>query len=78
MNKDQEYLSRMLPKTYLGYLELLRRCYDPAYRGYGDGGAKGMRVCDEWLDSETGFISFVNDVGPCPSDCERAPRERLN
>jgi hypothetical protein len=78
MEKNQEYLTRMLPKTYMGYLDLLRRCYDPAFEGYQEGGAQAMRVSKEWLDLETGFVAFVEDVGPCPSDYTRTARDRLH
>ena len=37
-----------------------RRCYkkgDAAYRYYG---ARGIKVCDEWIDKEDGYKNFIN------------------
>ena len=36
------------------------RCYKTYHGGYHNYGGRGIRVCDEWLDEDTGFINFYN------------------
>jgi hypothetical protein len=46
------------------WCEVIRRCTDPkrpAYRRYG---ARGIAVCERWLNS---FENFLEDMGPCPT-----------
>ena len=35
------------------------RCTNPNHRGYRDYGARGIRVCEEWLPAYTGTEAFV-------------------
>ncbi len=42
---------------------MIQRCTDPASTSYPNYGAKGIRVCDRWLDS---FGNFLADMGPKP------------
>jgi hypothetical protein len=39
------------------------RCYDPKSISWKWYGAKGITVCDRWLES---FENFHADMGPCP------------
>lgn len=41
-----------------------QRCYNPRNKGYPYYGARGIRVCDRWLES---FENFYADMGPRPS-----------
>ena len=36
------------------------RCYNPNNPKYKRYGGRGIKVCDEWLDKENGFINFYN------------------
>lgn len=78
LNKLQDDLIMMLPMTYRGYIDLLRKTYDYTQNGYGQCGTKGLMLPHTWLDPNTGFIAFVSDVGPCPSDCERKMKQSLH
>jgi len=40
------------------------RCSNPLSKDYSRYGARGIRVCDRWLDS---FQNFVEDMGEKPS-----------
>lgn len=40
------------------------RCTNPNDKRYADYGARGIRICDEWLAS---FEAFLKDMGPRPS-----------
>jgi hypothetical protein len=37
-----------------------RRCLDPKAKGYGDYGARGITVCERWLND---FGAFLADMG---------------
>jgi hypothetical protein len=52
---------------------MLRRCTNPKASDWPEHGGKGISVCQEWSDSDTGFARFCEDVGPRPS-----PKHRLN
>lgn len=38
---------------------MVRRCYDPKYNCYDHYGAKGIVVCDEWLNNPISFINWA-------------------
>ena len=51
-------------KEYCAWSELKQRCYnkkEPQYKNYG---ARGIRVCDRWLNS---FENFYADIGKAPA-----------
>lgn len=54
--------------TYITWQAMRRRCNDPKHPRYDDYGGRGIRVCDRWNDSKTGFESFIQDVGLRPND----------
>lgn len=41
---------------------MLRRCQNPAHRGYEDYGGRGIQVCDRWQSLE----AFIADMGKRP------------
>lgn len=47
-------------RLYNIFNKIKGRCYNennPAYKNYG---GRSIKVCDEWLDKENGFINFYN------------------
>ena len=42
---------------------MIERCYKEYSDCCADYGGRGIKVCDEWLNS---FIAFYNDMGPKP------------
>lgn len=50
------------------------RCTSPVSTSWLNYGARGIRVCDEWLK----FAQFVSDMGPRPSDMHTIEREDTN
>ena len=42
------------------YNDMIIRCYDTKHRLYKHYGAIGVTVCDEWLDANTGLISYID------------------
>jgi|SRR3972149_2254825 len=47
-------------KLYVVYFGMLQRCTYIKHKSYKDYGGKGIKVCDKWLDKESGFINFRN------------------
>jgi hypothetical protein len=41
-----------------------QRCYNPKSNSYHNYGARGIRICDRWLES---FNNFLEDMGYRPS-----------
>lgn len=39
---------------------MLRRCNNPNCKNYVDYGARGIKVCNEWADKNTGVETFYN------------------
>lgn len=48
---------------YRVWASMIQRCTNPSTSAYAYYGARGVRVCDEWLQS---FEAFLADVGPRP------------
>jgi hypothetical protein len=46
--------------TYKAWDNMKRRCLNPSCRSYKYYGARGINVCDRWLDS---FDNFLADMG---------------
>lgn len=55
------------PTEYVIWRDMKLRCYVPGHISYPNYGAKGVRVCDRWLDPENGFSNFLADMGRRPS-----------
>jgi len=56
-NKVIHGLSRN--KLYQVHIGMVKRCYDSSRPKYKDWGGRGITVCEEWLDKESGLKSFV-------------------
>ena len=48
------------------WTEMKRRCLESSHRGFERYGARGITVCDRWLDKDHGFENFFADMGPAP------------
>ena len=40
------------------YKNMIKRCYDPKCEKYRTYGARGIKVCDEWINKENGKMNF--------------------
>lgn len=45
---------------------MIHRCYDENHLQYCNYGGRGISVCEAWLDSETGYETFLRDMGKRP------------
>jgi hypothetical protein len=50
-------------RIYSAWRNMKRRCYNPKDIGYKYYGARGIKVCDKWLNN---FYAFYNDMGEIP------------
>jgi hypothetical protein len=50
--------------TYHAWVNMKQVCTNPNNPGYSNYGARGIRVCDEWLES---FEAFHADIGDRPN-----------
>jgi len=48
---------------YAAYKQMVYRCTKPGHKLYRNYGARGITVCQRWLDS---FDAFLDDMGPRP------------
>ena len=51
------------PRLYRIWRGMKRRCTDPGNPSYGDYGARGIYVCDEWLHSFKSFHTWAMENG---------------
>jgi hypothetical protein len=49
-------------RVYQIWIDMMRRCYDPACRNYPNWGGRGRRVCERWHS----FVNFLADMGEPP------------
>lgn len=49
--------------TYTAWVDMKQRCSNPKTHSYRWYGARGVKVCDRWLDS---FTNFLEDMGAKP------------
>lgn len=52
---------------YHSYCSMKDRCGNANNKQYADYGGRGISVCDRWMDSKSGFINFINDMGRKPT-----------
>jgi len=45
-------------RLYYTYQDIKQRCNNPNNKAYIYYGGRGIKVCNEWLDKEIGFINF--------------------
>lgn len=78
------------PRTFIIWNGMKARCFNPRSTSYPRYGARGISVCDEWLDYETfnrwavahGYadgleLDRIDNDGPyCPSNCRWVTRSR--
>lgn len=50
----------MNTRLYRIWQNMKRRCDTPSTDSYKNYGARGIKVCEEWLDKEKGFLNFYN------------------
>lgn len=76
-NKYEHLSTHKLSKTseYKSWQSMKDRCYNNNNHSFKDYGGRGIKVCDEWLDS---FECFLNDIGKKPSKKHSIERLDVN
>lgn len=59
-----KYFDTKSDPLYPVWKSMVSRCTNPKNKSYKDYGAKGIRVCQRWMDS---FHDFKSDMGPRPN-----------
>ena len=65
-SKSQDYPSH--EKLYDVWISIKQRCNNPNDSSYGNYGGRGIRVCDEWLNSYLSFREWAYKNGYSPED----------
>ena len=47
-------------RLYNIYNNMKSRCYKKNHKSYANYGGRGIKICDEWLNKEKGFVNFYN------------------
>jgi len=58
---------------YYRYQGMIRRCYDPLHKEFKNYGARGIKVCEKWLES---VENYIEDMGFPPF--KTAQIDRIN
>jgi hypothetical protein len=59
----RHWVNRRPSPEYQSWNQAKQRCHNPLHAEYGKYGAKGIRMCERWLNS---FEAFLEDMGPRP------------
>jgi hypothetical protein len=68
---NEEELKKQFPVTFLHYIMMLVKCYDPDNPEFGLSDSAGFHVDVEWLDPVSGFERFLIQMGAHPDDRKR-------
>lgn len=61
INKELKYIHGLSrSRIYKIYKGMKTRCYHKECPEYSNYGGRGIKICDEWLDEEKGFLNFYN------------------
>lgn len=63
------------PAEYQAWTNMIDRCENPNNPGFGNYGARGIRICHRWRNS---FQKFLLDMGKRPSNLHSIERENTN
>lgn len=65
-------------KEYSAWIEMKKRCLNQNSKRYADYGGRGITICERWLDVDTGFKSFLEDMGFAPGKDYSLERKEVN
>ncbi|GGE36091.1 hypothetical protein GCM10007276_11960 [Agaricicola taiwanensis] len=58
--------------SYVTYIGMKARCYQPSHKDFHNYGGRGIQVCDRWrfgVPGQYGFDCFMDDMGARPEGC---------
>jgi hypothetical protein len=67
MKKTVNPLRQMYSVEYGALVNAIHRCHNPKHIAYPNYGARGIEVCPQWRDLNTGFTDFIRHIGARPA-----------
>lgn len=64
-----------IPKVYRAWSLMKNRCLNPKNKDYSYYGGRGIKICQEWIDS---FEAFYRDMGDPPTPQHTLDRTEVN
>lgn len=58
MRRIKRKYSKHIPRLYMQYVAMIRRCYNEFSKGYKYYGGRGVIVCKEWVESYQLFLDW--------------------
>lgn len=58
---------KLLKRERSAWSVMIQRCENPKHKDFKRYGAKGIKVCREWMES---FQQFLDDMGPAPTQTD--------
>lgn len=49
-------------KLLQSWYDMIYRCYNPNHKSYSNYGARGIKVCDEWKNDPSNYITYVKQL----------------
>ena len=53
-------------RTYSSWMSMKTRCSNENQSSWNRYGGRGIKICDRWLEPETGYTNFLEDMGERP------------
>ena len=63
---------------YKTWGSMFSRCYNKKMQYYKNYGGRGIEVCKRWWAENNGYLNFLNDMGPRPSNQHSIDRIDVN
>lgn len=63
---------------YTCWSSMKRRCYKEGCKAFKHYGARGIKICDRWMEKGNGFLNFLSDMGEKPAPKNRYSLERID
>lgn len=67
MGKKDKWKNKSGSKTYFAWRNMKSRCYNTNHVGYKNYGARGIVVCEEWLNNYDKFFEDMGEAKPSMS-----------
>ena len=75
IQEDQQHRGKYSNSSeWSSYKNMRLRCYDSNHRSYRWYGAKGIKVCDRWMETPYGFLNMISDLGEKPNQSYQIDR----
>lgn len=65
--QDRTSIKTIYKREYGIWTMMNYRCTNPNHVAWKHYGGRGIKVCTQWSNPDTGFQTFLNDMGPAPS-----------